>query len=216
MSPSTLTALLLRLDQETRDVLTFASPNKKTPAPPSAYSSENKAVNTHTSALTEEAACTTIVTPIATPPSSQESKNQQTQHNEFNIHSSTSWKNGHVNPAIKGQDYKPSHQPTANLLVRKTLEKFQPSEAPNEQTIKCNAQTYGGAIQDSAQRQDLTSNQTSTKTAAVIRQHGVGLSLISRIVITHGGSLSIESNPEEGFCLTMTFPLSSVSYNQPS
>lgn len=216
MSPSTLTALLLRLDQETRDVLTFASPNKKTPAPPSAYSSENKAVNTHTSALTEEAACTTIVTPIATPPSSQESKNQQTQHNEFNIHSSTSWKNGHVNPAIKGQDYKPSHQPTANLLARKTLEKFQPSEAPNEQTIKCNAQTYGGAIQDSAQRQDLTSNQTSTKTAAVIRQHGVGLSLISRIVITHGGSLSIESNPEKGFCLTMTFPLSSVSYNQPS
>lgn len=215
MSPSTLTALLLRLDQETRDVLTFASPNKKNScttlclffrkrSSKHAYSSPCRRSCIHYNRYADNNA------------SLLSRKNQQTQHNEFIIRSSSSWKNGHVNPAIKGQDYKPSHQPTANLLVEKTLEKFQPSEAPNEQTIKCNAQTYGGAIRNSAQRQDLTSNQTSTKTAAVIRQHGVGLSLISRIVITHGGSLSIESNPEEGFCLTMTFPLSSVSYNQPS
>ena len=38
-----------------------------------------------------------------------------------------------------------------------------------------------------------------------IQQHGLGIPLIARVVLTHGGSIAIGSKKNEGFWITMRF-----------
>lgn len=51
---------------------------------------------------------------------------------------------------------------------------------------------------------------TPPRRSGTIDQHGLGLTLIARIVIVHGGAFIIQTSEGEGFRLIMRFPLSDV------
>ena len=54
---------------------------------------------------------------------------------------------------------------------------------------------------------EAPSGSENGKTRSTIGQHGLGMPLIARIALVHGGTFTVKSAEGKGFCMEMSFPL---------